>query len=334
LQERIYVPNHDVIVIGGSAGASRSLRSLLHRLPRDLPASIFVVLHLDPSDNGLFASNLSYQSALPVEVPGKDSVVEPGRVYVCRADHHLIVQDGRVRTVRGPRENLWRPSIDVLFRSAAVNYGSRVIAVLLSGELDDGTAGMGAVKTCGGITVLQDIGQAEFTSMLRAAADEVAIDHEATIEEMPPLLRALVDQPAPEVPPPPAQLVAEAQLAEATVRRHDPVFQNDDPSVFSCPECGGPLWPSGEGQPGYRCLVGHAFNPSTLLAGTDDEVERTVWAAIRLFEQRLRLEKKMAKEEGSKGHAIRSELYAERAAESEHHARMLRELLEAARSRP
>jgi two-component system, chemotaxis family, protein-glutamate methylesterase/glutaminase len=323
------VPNRDIIVVGGSAGSGISIRTLLNRLPANFPGSVFVVTHLDPTDRGIFAANLARDSMLRVEEPHNPTTIRAGTCYVARPDHHLVVRPNQVSATRGVRENLWRPALDVTFRSAAVAYGPRVIAVLLSGELDDGTAGLAAVKACGGITIVQDPQETTHRSMLETAIDNVAINHRVRVAQIPALLMTLVQQVAPPASSPPPQLVEEVKFADVSYRRGAIDERTDPPSIFSCPDCGGPLWESDDAGLRYRCLTGHAYHADTLLHAWDEKLEETLWAAVRVFEQRARLEQRLFREAAEHGRTERARIYSERVEESEAHVRALRDLLQA-----
>src|SRR3712207_5039381 len=142
--------NRDMIVIGGSSGATAPLKSILQRLPADLPAAVFVVLHIPARSIGLLSTVASAAGPLPAGQAEDGMPTEHGRVDIAAPDHHLIVTEGRIRLGRGPRENMVRPAIDPLFNSAALAYGPRVVGVVLSGLLNDGAAGLNAIKRCGG----------------------------------------------------------------------------------------------------------------------------------------------------------------------------------------
>jgi two-component system, chemotaxis family, protein-glutamate methylesterase/glutaminase len=148
--------NRDVIVIGGSSGATAPLKAILDALPRDIPAAIFVVLHIPTRTYGLLSSVADAAGPLPARQAEDGMRIEHGNVYIAAPDHHMILSDGVIRLGRGPRENMMRPAIDPLFRSAALTYGPRVIGVVLSGLLSDGAAGLHAIKRCGGIALVQD----------------------------------------------------------------------------------------------------------------------------------------------------------------------------------
>jgi two-component system, chemotaxis family, protein-glutamate methylesterase/glutaminase len=132
--------NRDIIVIGGSSGATAPLKAILGRFPPDLPAAVFVVLHIPTRSIGLLSTVASAAGPLPARQAEDGMAIAPGNVYIAAPDHHLIVTEGRIRLGRGPRENMARPAIDPLFRSAAMTYGARVIGVVLSGFLSDGAA--------------------------------------------------------------------------------------------------------------------------------------------------------------------------------------------------
>jgi two-component system chemotaxis response regulator CheB len=147
---------HDIIVIGASVGGMDALPRLIGSLPADLPASVFVVLHTAPEGPDLLPEIIRKTSALPVHHAVDGEKIRRGHVYVARPDYHLMVNGNHVRLVRGPKENFHRPSIDTLFRTAAESYRPRVAGVILTGNLDDGTAGLSAVKSFGGIAIVQD----------------------------------------------------------------------------------------------------------------------------------------------------------------------------------
>jgi two-component system chemotaxis response regulator CheB len=247
-------------------------------------------------------------------------------VYVARPDRHLLLEDGAVRVVRGPRDNQWRPAIDPLFRSAAVAYGARVIAVVLTGMLDDGTAGLAAVKRCGGVAVVQDPLDADFPDMPRSALDNVEVDHKAPLKDMGKLLHRLAAEPAGASPPVPREIREEARFAATGVPVGDPDVK------YMCPDCGGPLEriaEEGEAESleRYRCIVGHAWSAESLLSGTSRSLETAIWAAIRLLRQRSHLLASRAEREREGGRLSWARHYRDQVQESLAHTRKLQELL-------
>jgi two-component system chemotaxis response regulator CheB len=314
----------NIVVIGGSAGAVQPLTELLGTLPGDAPAALFAALHFSALSSEWLSAHLRRHIRLPVRSPRREMRIREGRILLARPDHHLVIEHGRALASRGPRENLWRPAIDVLFRSAAVAYGSRVVGILLSGELDDGTAGLQAIKKCGGLAIVQ--ADASSPSMPRTAQANVEIDHSASPEALPGLLLRAIAENAPPQPAIPDELKHEARLALAPEESVALAAHKGPHSALSCPECGGPLWKSEEGDPMFRCLVGHGFHLNSLLRGHDEEIEQTLWAAIRLFEQRVNISRMLANQERQQGRPQRAQLYDTRAHESQEHAANLREL--------
>jgi two-component system chemotaxis response regulator CheB len=190
------VPNRDLIVIGGSAGACRTLQELLLALPPDLPAAVIVVIHrAEGIESGRTA--LDATGTLRSKTAEDGDRIEHGRVLIAPRDRHVVVENGAIRLIGRPRENMWRPAIDVLFRSAAVTYQSRVIGVLLSGYLDDGTVGLQAIGTCGGVTIVQEPQESETSEMPRIALANVSIDYVLSIPQIAATLLRLASEAAP-----------------------------------------------------------------------------------------------------------------------------------------
>lgn len=253
------MPGHDIIVIGASAGGVEALMSVVRGLPRDLPAALFVVLHVPPDGESVLPKILSHAGPLPAVHPQDGDAIEHGHIYVAPPDYHLLVERGRVRVIRGPRENRYRPAVDPLFRSAARAYGPRVVGVILSGMLDDGAAGLAAIHARGGIGVAQDPDDALFPGMPTSAMRHDHPTHIVPATEIGPLLTRLAHEPTREVE---KAAVSEALEKETAIAALDMGAIGDPdkpgkPSVFGCPECGGVLWEMDEGPlPRYRCRVG------------------------------------------------------------------------------
>ena len=317
--------NRDLVVMGGSAGALPIVRRIIEGLPRDLAASVIVVLHRHPLAENHLVDSLRTVTPMTVVSPD-DEPLNHGHIYVAPADVHLIVKAERIVAARGPRENQWRPSIDVLFRSAAVTYGTRVVGVLLTGELDDGTAGLTAIKVCGGVAVVQDPASAVYPTMPEVALTNVDVDHIVASDQIAPLLLRLVQEAAPPSVPIPDGLRAESKMAEEMPGLTTDSFAGDTHTELSCPDCGGPLWRMNRNGTTYRCLVGHAYRVDSLNMRTDQELERTVWAAIRQFEQRANIARTMAGQCRTRQQALRARIHDSRATESQEHADRLRQL--------
>src|SRR5438874_5444198 len=185
----------DIVVMGASAGGVETLATLVSGLPAEFPAAIFVVLHLLPTGQSVLPEILDRAGPLPAATAESGETIDRGRIYVAPPDRHLLLLPGRVRLTNGPRENGHRPALDPLFRSAVRTYRQRVIAVVLSGSLDDGTAGLRLVKRLGGTTVAQDPEDALYPSMPASAVANEAADYVLPIADIAALLCELVDTP-------------------------------------------------------------------------------------------------------------------------------------------
>jgi two-component system chemotaxis response regulator CheB len=181
-----------LIVIGASAGGLPPLQQILRELPAELPVIICVVLHLPPWRGSSLARVLSVDGRAVVE-PMNHQALQPGRVYVAPPDHHLMVEQGHALLWHGPKENAQRPSVNALFRSAAIAYRSRAIGVVLSGALEDGATGLWWIKKHGGVAVVQDPNDAQFASMPESALSTVEVDHCLPARAIPNLLIRLID---------------------------------------------------------------------------------------------------------------------------------------------
>ena len=282
------MPKRDIIVIGASSGGMDALKTLLGSLPADLPAAVFVVWHVGPNSPNMLPKLLSRVCALKVTAGRNDDPIVHGTVYIAPPDRHLLVDDGRVRVTYGPKENRFRPAIDTLFRSAAYAYGPRVIGVVLTGQLDDGTAGLWAIKDRGGLAIIQDPAEAEFPSMPSTARRYVAIDYELPVAEIGPTLARLTATalPAAEVAPMNPGLGIETRIAENRNALEQGVFSLGEPSPYTCPECSGVLLQLKDGGIArFRCHTGHAFSIYSLLAALGDNVESELWRAARAIEE-------------------------------------------------
>lgn len=318
----------DIIAIGASLGGPTALGNLLSQLPADLAASVLIVQHEVPTARSALSEMLQSRSLLPVKVAEDGERLRVGQVYIARSDHHLLIgTDDRLIVTRGPRENRSRPSVNPLFRSVAVQRSSRAIGVILTGALDDGVAGLAAIKSCGGITVVQDPREAMAPDMPRHAIAEVQVDHVVRLEQMGPLLVGLLGHTV-ELVEPPKDLVVEAKLSEPTGSEASALDDIGDKIAMSCPECGGPIWKVGHGtQAVYRCHLGHAASARAMLSGTSAEIERSMWVAIRSLQERAMMLRNMSKDAGDRGRASSGSGFAEKADEAEKHAEQARQFL-------
>jgi two-component system, chemotaxis family, protein-glutamate methylesterase/glutaminase len=287
------VPKKDIIVIGASAGGIEPIRTILRHLPADFPGSLFVVVHTSPNAPGVLNAIFDSAGPLPAADAQHGERIRPGRVYVARPDHHLIIEPGRIRLTRGPKENRFRPAVDPLFRSAAQTYGPRVVGIVLSGGLDDGTSGLQTIKQLGGTAVVQDPGEAWAPSMPQSALHHVNVDHVVRMDEIAPLLVRLASMPA-DVQEGglavPEEVKIEVDIAGANEAKEAGVFRLGDPSKYACPECHGVLLELKDRAPlRFRCHTGHAYTLESLLSEMDDVIEDSLWNAIRALEERAML---------------------------------------------
>ncbi|HEY6330395.1 MAG TPA: chemotaxis protein CheB [Blastocatellia bacterium] len=318
----------DIIVIGTSAGGIEALRTLVAGLPRDFKAAVFIVLHTSPEWPGILDKILSKAGSLPAIVAQDRERIRPGRIYLARSDHHLIIEPGTVRVTRGPKENRFRPAIDPLFRSAAQTYGPRVIGVVLTGGLDDGTAGLWAVKRLGGTAIVQDPEDALVPSMPRSAMRHVKVDYCVPVVEIPNLLVDLTAEPSREgACDVPEEMEIEVRIAKDGVGLDAGVLKLGVPSNYTCPECHGVLLQvREETRTRFRCHTGHAFSVDNLMAAVSDGVEEALWNAIRSIEEKILLMRQLAKHVGrTNGGGSNEERYQKRADEAQRQVDLVRE---------
>lgn len=315
----------DVIAIGGSAGSGPVLKQILGSLSGDLPASIFVSTHVPAQSPGYLAEMLSGASALPVKQAIDGQPVEKGTVYVAAPDRHLLLIDGTVRLGEGPRENMARPSIDPLFRSAALSYGSRTIGVILSGMLNDGASGLSAIKSVGGTAIVQHPIDAMADQMPLAALEAANVDHVVPGGEIAQLLGELAGTPAGPATAPGDDLAMEVEIAAGARLGSEKLRALADPSALSCPDCQGVMSEMRGQKPlRYRCQIGHASTAEVLAARTQN-MDEAVRVAMRMMEERVTLVERMAADARETGRNAVAELYEERAAEYRRYAATLRE---------
>lgn len=307
-----------IIVVGASLGGVEAVRELSGRLPSDLAASVLVVVHVGAVRKSLLPEIMQRVSKLPVHHPADGAKLEPGHIYIAPPNHHMMVEDSRIYLVRGPKVNRHRPSIDVMFRSAAANFGGRVIGAILTGSLDDGSAGLLAIKKAGGLTVVQDPSDAMASDMPRNAIRAANPHHIVPLAEIPGLLAELARQPAP------------AMTAAAVAGDGGKTMSSDQlgaPSVFTCPECHGTLWETTEGQVvHFRCRVGHSYSLESMDEARSEDLEKTLWAAVRALEESADLARRMAENTLQRVPSLATRM-EKKAADRKKHAALLRDFL-------
>lgn len=292
------MPAKNIIVIGTSAGGIETLRVLLAALPIRFSASIFIVMHLSPISPSILPDILSRAGNLPVHNPHNLESIQPGVVYVAPPDQHILLEpEGYIRLTHGPKENGFRPAVDPLFRSAARAFGNQVIGIILTGGLDDGTAGLWAVKRCGGIAIVQNPEEAFAPSMPLNALKHLEVDYCLPVAEIARLLVRLTDEPATEKGSflMPEDLEIEVNIASEQDAKDAGVLSLGDPSMFTCPECHGTLLQLKDNTIlRFRCHTGHAFSINSLLAELNENIENTVWTAVRSIQESAMLMQHMA----------------------------------------
>lgn len=290
-----------VVVVGASAGGVQSLQALVAGFPADLNAAVFVVLHMSECSTSNLADILQRHGPLRAVHAQDGEEIRPGQIYVCSPDRHLLVEGDRVVVKRGPKDNRFRPSIDALFRSAAYTHRERVIGIILSGLLNDGTSGLWSIKRFGGTAIVQNPGEAAVDSMPLSALDEVEVDHVLPVAEIGPLVARLVQAPervAVLVP----QDVSERTEVEVALSASENAFQRGimrfgERTAFTCPECHGALSAIVEGPiTRFRCHTGHGFTAEALLSGITETAEQALWSATRALEEGTMLLDSMAQQ--------------------------------------
>lgn len=318
--------NRDLVVIGGSAGATGPLKMILQALPADLPAALAIVLHIPSNSTGIFTLVASAAASLPVQPAQDGAALERGTIYLAPPDRHLLIIDGRIRLGNGPRENLVRPAIDPLFRSAALSAGPRVVGVILSGMLNDGASGLAAVKSCGGIALVQSPQDAEAREMPLAALEATPVDLSAHARDIAAaIIRHVGEPPDPAHPCPPA-LRLDVEIAAGGRIPPEEFATMATPSALTCPHCSGVLSEIKHGHPlRYRCQVGHAFTARSLLEVQEGRADEAMRIALRIIEERAELVGRMGRDALQAGRQTMAEMYEQRAAEYRGYAESLRQ---------
>jgi len=313
----------DVVVVGASAGGVEALRAFARALPPDFGAAVLIVLHVPATGASALPQILTRDGPLTAIHATDGEPLVPGRIFVAPPNNHLLVNGGRVELTRGPRENGHRPAIDPLFRSAAAAYDSRVAGVVLSGTLDDGTAGLYEIKRRGGATLVQDPDEALYPAMPSSAIAFVDPDHVLPTTELVDVLVRLTAS------------TNDLQGTEGQMpdQAPNPSVEDAQPghrAPFSCPDCGGTLWSTQNGDlESYRCRVGHAFTENALVGRHEDVVDRALWTAYRALEERAAMSHRLARRLGERGRAESALRFLRQAQESSRHAEELRRVLNA-----
>lgn len=289
-----------VIVIGASAGSLNAIIKLTSQLKKGFQAPVLIVQHTSADASGkVLIDALNEKGSLTCKHAVSGSKLINGHIYLAPSDHHLMIDgDKKILVTKGAQENRSRPAIDPLFRSAAVAFGYKAIGIILTGYLDDGTAGMIAIKRCGGTCIVQEPADAEYPDMPKNVLNQLDVDYCLPISEMGELLYKLVSEKTGRKKPIPKDILIESKIATRVLSDLPAVNSLGDQVPFNCPGCGGVLWKVDKGLAlRYRCHTGHAYTAVGLLAEQTMKIEETMWTALRMFEERKNLLTTIAKDQ-------------------------------------
>jgi two-component system chemotaxis response regulator CheB len=315
----------DLVVVGASGGGVEALSLVLGALPPKLPAAVAAVLHRGDRGPNVLVNILGRVSKLPVLEVTEGMPVEPGRIYIPPLDRHLLVEGDCFQLSRGPKENHVRPAVDALFRSAARSHGARAVGVILTGSLDDGTAGLLAIKRRGGLAIVQDPDEALFDGMPRSAVEHVAVDYKVPLAEVAALVSGLAGQTVTFRP--------ELSTQGNTGLDWDSgayLSPGGGPvTAITCPDCGGALREILDGDVlRFACHTGHRYGASSLVEGKDEDVESALWAGLRALNEKAELTRRMSERARARGDMGVSVRYLERIRDIEHQIKVLRDLVQ------
>ena len=320
----------NIVVIGASAGGVSALQTLVARLPADFDAAVLVVMHIPVHTPTFLHAILDRAGPLPAKLAENGEPIVGGTIYVAPTDRHLVIENQQIRLTQGPRENRVRPCIDALFRSAALEFGTRVVGVVLTGMLDDGTSGLWSVKDRGGVTIIQSPDDAAYPAMPESALKHVSIDYIQPLAQIGDTLIRLCSEPVSvDAEKPPRELLKlETKIAIEGDALKQGVMDMGENSRNTCPECHGVMVKMREGSIlRFRCHTGHAFSLKTLLVDVDKTIENTLWAAVRAIEERALLLREMEHLSRDKVDTPQTNALANEATAAEERAQVVRELI-------
>ena len=272
------MPAHDIVVIGTSAGGVEALKTLVQELPSDLPAAVFIVMHVQARVRSHLPEILRAAGSLPAVHPEDSAPIQHGRIYIAPPDRHLILERDHVHLSMGPKEEHHRPCINVLFRSAALNFGERVAGVILTGELDDGVAGLFEIKRRGGVAIVQNPEEATSPSMPLSALREMEADYTVSVKDMGKLISRLAQQ--------------EAERKRTGIEGAEMESKLTD---LTCPDCRGTIWEEVRGNTReYFCRVGHRYSAKSMLTEHFAAQEKALYAAVVALEEGASLAARLA----------------------------------------
>jgi two-component system chemotaxis response regulator CheB len=318
-----------IIVIGASAGGYKAIADLVGAISPDMDVAVFAVLHMSSNSSGeIVLHHLQQRTSLTCRVATDGMQIAGGHLYLAPPDHHMMIKDGSIRVHNGPRENRWRPSIDVLFRSAAACCDSHVIGIILSGLMDDGTSGMSAIKRSGGICIVQEPKEAEYPDMPNSVLNSVDVDYQVPVSDMGYVISDVLSKQINAMLPIPEDVKIEAEITEKMVSNIEQLEQIGSHTNFTCPDCGGHLWKiSQDGVHRYRCYTGHVYTERVLNEKQSEGLEESLWVSIRILEERRNLLAIMAGHEKEAGQEAASLETKKRSEEVDIHIERLKTVL-------
>ncbi len=293
-----------IIVVAASAGGLSAPTEFGTEFNQEIDASFFIVLHLSRTGISDFLPHrLKPSISLRCEIPAEEVAIESGHIYMAPPNQQLLEKRGKIILGRGPEENRWCPSVDVLFKSAAAAYSTRVIGVILIGSLDEGTAGMLAIKRSGGKTIVQYPNEAEYPDMPWSVISNMEGDFSISLSKIGEAILPLT-QTEPEKIDAPQDVIIESEIAERVVVDYKNIKQIGEKSIYACPDCGGGLWTihnKGKMADRYRCHIGHSYSEKDLIVKQGEVLQSTLWAGLRIMEGRRNFWKKMEDDHSKRG---------------------------------
>ncbi len=324
--------NFPIIVVGASAGGFEALKKLVAGLPKDFDAPLFIVWHMSPDVRSILPEVLNRENTIEVAHAYDGEPICANRIYVAPPDRHLLAENGKARVTHGPKENRFRPAVDPLFRSAAYAYNNRVIGVILSGALDDGTAGLWTIKHRGGTAIVQDPEDAEVPSMPENALREVEVHYTVPVSEMADLLVRLTKEKAAET----SEVIMEDDektkieigIAAEYSAFESGIMQFGELTPFTCPDCHGVLSKYKDGKRArFRCHTGHAFSAAALLATLTENIEDSLYSAMRGVEESIMLLNHIGDHFAAVNQTKLAAMYFKKASEAQRRAQIVRQVV-------
>jgi len=318
--------NRNVLAIGTSAGGVEALRFLASKFPRDFPAAVLMVIHLPATFASSLDAILTQAGPLPAQFAKDEMTMERGRIYIGPPDSHLILDGDKLRLGQGPRENNARPAIDPLFRSVALCCACRAVGAVLTGTLGDGASGLHTLHEYGGLTVVQDPGDAAYSGMPEAALTQFVPDHVTSLAGMPALFQRLIDEPQGRPAEPSSDLIYEVGVAKGGLGSMSEMDRIGQRSLLACPDCHGVMWEINEGDIiRYRCHVGHAYTSELMSMALDENLRRALGSGLRALDERIALSRKLHDQACEAGHTHLADSWRRKLMDCEQEAQILRD---------